>query len=284
LADLNTLPLHDRFGVQIDGVDLSSLSDETSDAIRDAWQAHALVLIRKQVMSEGDLVTLARRFGPLHVPEQTSTASPRLEGVMYVSNLKTEDGERLGGLGSAELDWHTDQSYRPIPATGSIFYAVEMPAGMGKIQWCNMQLAYDALPAQVQQRIAGLQVLSRYNAYERERISDEEKRRLARRHPPVSHPLVLTHPLSGRKCLYLDISTAFGIEGMEEAPARELLDELAGVMTRPEFVHTHEWYPGDVMLWDNAQLCHRRDSFDGRYPRLAKRVSVFLDGNIFPLP
>jgi alpha-ketoglutarate-dependent taurine dioxygenase len=96
--------------------------------------------------------------------------------------------------------------------------------------------------------------------------------------------LVLTHPATGEKCLYLDISTAFGIEGEDDEQARSLLAELAAVMTRTEFVHTHEWRAGDVMLWDNARLLHRRDSFDSRHPRLAKRVSVFLDRSAFPRP
>ena len=159
-----------------------------------------------------------------------------------------------------------------------------MPPGVGKIQWCNTQLAYDALSERVKERIAQLEVFSRYNAYEREKLSDEEKRRLRDYHPAVSHPLVLTHPGSGRKCLYLDISTAFAVKGLDEAEGRSLLDELASVMTRPEFIYTHEWRAGDVMLWDNARLCHRRDAFAGHHPRLAKRVSIFMDGNVFPLP
>ena len=282
--NLTTRPLHDHFGVEVRNVDLALLDDDLVDAIRRVWQAHPLVLFRRQFLTENNLLALAHRFGKLHVPEQENRATPRLEGIMYVSNLKTEAGERIGGLGSAELDWHTDQSYREVPATGSIFYAIEMPAGVGKIQWCNMQLAFEALSASLQERIAHLRVVSRYNAYERESFSDEEKRRLRDRHPPVSHPLVLTHPVSGEKCLYLDISTAFAIEGMDDAPARALLDELAQVMTRPEFVFTFEWRAGDLMLWDNARLCHRRDSFDERLPRLAKRVSVFMDASAFPCP
>lgn len=281
---LNTQPLHHRFGIQVHDVDLCTLDDDTFDAIFRAWQTHPLVLFRRQIMTERDLVDFARYFGTLHVSDRTNPVSPRLDGVMYVSNLKTEIGERLGGLGSAELDWHTDQSYRETPATGSIFHAIEMPPGVGKIQWCNTQLAYDALPVDLQTRIASLQALSRYNAYEREKISDEEKRRLRDRHPPVSHPLVLTHPVSGKKCLYLDISTAYAVKGMDDARGRSLLDELAAVMTRAEFIYTHEWYPGDVMMWDNARLCHRRDAFDGCHPRLAKRVSVFLDRAAFPCP
>lgn len=284
MTGLITRPLHERFGVEVHDIRLDALDDATVDAVRRVWQAHPLVLFRRQLMSESDLVRLAGFFGELHVPQEANRATPRLAGVMYVSNLKTEAGERIGGLGSAELDWHTDQSYRPTPATGSIFHAIEMPPGVGKIQWCNTQLAYEALPAPLQASIASLRAICRYNAYEREKLSDEEKRRLRERHTPVSHPLVLAHPATGEKCLYLDISTAFGIEGMGEGQARPLLAELASVMTRPEFIYTHEWRAGDVMLWDNARLCHRRESFDGRHPRLAKRVSVFLDGAAFPRP
>ena len=282
--ELKTRPLHQRFGVEVLDVQLDALNDDAIDAVRRLWQMHPLVLFRRQFMSESDLVDFAGHFGELHVPEDQNRATPRLAGVMYVSNLKTEEGERIGGLGSAELDWHSDQSYRPTPATGSIFHAIEMPPGVGKIQWCNTQLAYESLPAPLRARIASLQAVSRYNAYEREKLDDEEKRQRRDLHPPVSHPLVLTHPVSGEKCLYLDISTAFGIEGMDDEQARSLIAELARVMTRPEFIHTHEWRAGDVMLWDNARLCHRRDAFESRHPRLAKRVSVFLDRSAFPRP
>ncbi len=282
--NLNTQSLHEQFAIEVQCVELGALENDTLVALRSTWQRCPLVLFRKQFLTEKDLVGLAQSFGVLHVPDRGNRATPRVDGVMYISNLKTEDGERLGGLGSAELDWHTDQSYRETPATCSIFYAIEMPLGAGKIQWCNTQLAYDALPARLQKQITSLQAFSRYNAYEREKITDEEKRELRDRHPPVSHPLVLTHPASGQKCLYLDISTTYAVDGMDEWEARSLLEELASVMTRPEFVFTHEWRPGDVMMWDNARLCHRRDAFDERHPRLAKRVSLFLDRDAFPCP
>lgn len=282
--NLNTKPLHEQFAIEVQGVDLGALDTDALAAIRSTWQSHPLVLFRKQFLSEKDLMGLARSFGVLHVPDRNNQVAPRLDGVMYISNLKTEAGERLGGLGSAELGWHTDQSYRERPATGSIFYAIEMPSGAGRIQWCNTQLAYDALPTPLKEQIASLQAYSRYNAYEREKISDEEKRELRDRHPPVSHPLVLTHPVSGKKCLYLDISTTFAVDGMDETEGRSLIEELAAVMTRREFIFTHEWRPGDVMMWDNARLCHRRDSFDENLPRLAKRVSLFLDRGSFPCP
>ena len=132
--NLNTQSLREQFAIEVQGVDLGALDNDTLVAVRSTWQSHPLVLFRKQFLTEKDLVGLARSFGVLHVPDRSNRATPRLDGVMYISNLKTEDGERLGGLGSAELDWHTDQSYRETPATGSIFYAIEMPPGAGKIQ------------------------------------------------------------------------------------------------------------------------------------------------------
>ena len=203
---------------------------------------------------------------------------------MYVSNMQTEAGERLGSLSSSELNWHTDQSYQPRPATGSIFYAVEMPEGEGRTSWCNMQLAYQALPASTQAEIGNLAGISRYNGYERENISDEEKAKLREKYPEVNHPLVLAVPATGGKTLYLDISITSGIVGMPPERSAPMLEELAALMTRPEFVYTHSWRSGDVMLWDNGRTLHRRDPFDGAIPRLAKRTTIFLPPDQFPVP
>ena len=190
----------------------------------------------------------------------------------------------MGSLASSELNWHSDQSYQPHPATGSIFYAVEMPPGMGRTSWCNGELAYTMLPADLQAELEGLQGESRYNGYEREQISEEEKQALREKYPPVRHPLVLTHPATGRKSLYLDISITYRIEGLPEARGSALLKELAAVMTRPECVYQHEWRMGDVMLWDNGRTCHRREPIDPDVPRLAKRTTIYLRPDEFAVP
>ena len=279
---LTTRPL-DSFGIELVDVRLHNLDHEMIEAIRRAWQLHPLILVRRQSITEAELLDFGKRFGPLHSLDGRPPAS-RLRPVAYISNLKSEDGERLGALGSSELNWHTDQSYKENPATGSIFYAVEMPANAGKTQWCNTQLAYDALSATERSEVAPLTAWTRYNAFEREPITEEEKALLREQNPPVSHPLVLTHPVTGQKCLYLDISTAYKLSDLSDQESSALIGRLAAVMTRPEFIYTHEWQAGDIVMWDNSRLCHRRDPIKGGAPRLAKRLSIFLNKLEFPLP
>jgi alpha-ketoglutarate-dependent taurine dioxygenase len=280
---LETRPLQPHFGSEVLDVDLSDLDEARYREILRAWQEQPLLLFRRQVLSEGELVAFSERFGRMFVVPNylNSRAHPE---VMYVSNLLTQTGRRIGSLASSELNWHSDQSYQPQPATGSIFYAVEMPAGMGRTSWCNGELAWTLLPADLQTELEGLQGESRYNGYEREQISEEEKQALREKYPPVRHPLVLTHPATGRRTLYLDISTTYAIVGLPEARSRALLKELAAVMTRPECVYQHEWRMGDVMLWDNGRTCHRREPIDPDVPRLAKRTTIYLRPGEFPVP
>ena len=283
MSELNTRPLRENFGLEILGVDLEAVDEQTCAAILGAWQAEPLLLFRRQFITEAELVAFSRRFGELFAVPHYMSARRQPE-VMYVSNLQTEAGERLGSLSSSELNWHSDQSYQRRPATGAIFQAVEVPENEGRTSWCNMQLAYRALPADLRAELAGLAGISRYNGYERENISEEEKRKLREQYPEVQHPLVLTHPASGEKTLYLDISITSAIAGLPPERGAALLKELAAVMTRPEFVHTHTWRAGDVMMWDNGRTLHRRDAFDPALPRLAKRTTIFLRPEQFPVP
>ena len=281
--ELNTIPLQDNFGLEILDVDLGQIDEETFAAIHRAWQGEPLLLFRRQFITETELVGFSGRFGRLFSVPHYMNARRHRE-VMYVSNMKTEAGERLGSLSSSELNWHSDQSYQREPATGAIFHAVEVPEHEGRTSWCSMQLAYEALPEETRLEIDGLAGISRYNGYERENISEEEKAAMREKYPPVRHPLVLTHPATGRKTLYLDISITSGIVDMAGERARALLKELGAMMIRPEFVYTHTWRPGDVMMWDNGRTLHRRDAFDSALPRLAKRTTIFLPPDQFPVP
>jgi taurine dioxygenase len=284
-VELKTRPLGENFGREVADIALAEACDEAILAIRRLWQREPLLLFRRQTLTDRQLADLGQNFGVLETLPRQDMFRPATAGVYYLSNLMTQNGQRLGALSNSELDWHTDQSYRPEPATGTIFQAVEVPAGEGHTSWCNMALAYAALDDATRQRLDGRSSVARYNAYEREpSFSDAEKQRLRAEHPPVRHPLVLQHPAGGGKTLYLDISIAYGISGLSDEDAAPLLKRLAAHMTRPEFVYTHAWAPGDVMFWDNARLCHRRDAFDAGTPRLAKRTTIHLDPAAFPLP
>ena len=142
--------------------------------------------------------------------------------------MRNGRGESIGGLGAGELDWHTDQSYVTNPSTGSMLYMVEMPPAGGRTWWANLKLAWEALPDATKRRIEPLHVvydyLLRQSTYDDEAPMSEE---LRRRTPPVSHPLVNVHPVTGEKALYLDPVTAAGIEGWPEDEGRELLADEA---------------------------------------------------------
>jgi alpha-ketoglutarate-dependent taurine dioxygenase len=198
--------------------------------------------------------------------------------VGILSNLKDGNGKPIGGLGAGEVEWHCDQSYMLNPATGAGLYAVEIAQEGGATRWANLERAYEALPEALRKAVEGKQGVFDYTkrlaGYQESDRMDADKVR--RETPPVVHPLVLTDPVSGRKALYLDPTTAVGIVGMEEGPANALLNELAAFATQPEFVYQHEWQVGDVLIWDNGFLMHQRDPFPVTEKRLMKRTTMFL--------
>ena len=162
---------------------------------------------------------------------------------------------------------------------------VEMPPAGGRTWWANLKLAWEALPEATKRRVAPLHVvydyLLRQSTYDDEAPMSEE---LRRRTPPVSHPLVNIHPVTGEKALYLDPVTAAGIEGWPKDEGRELLAEIRTHATKPDFVYGHEWQIGDVVMWDNGFLMHRREEFDPDALRWLKRTTLYLpaDRHIVP--
>lgn len=274
------------FARRIDGLKLwEPLDDLTAARLADIWARHGVLVFRRQAISEDELVAFSEEFGDPDVIVRADWKSENRAEVIQISNMKDYHGNSIGGLGAGELNWHTDQSYVTEPATGSILYMVEMPKDPPVTYWANLQLAYDALPASKQAEIDGLDViydyLVRQSTYDDEPDMSEE---LRQRTPPVTHPLVNAHPVSGLKSLYLDPTTAAGIAGWEAEAGHALLDELAAHATRDEFVYAHQWQIGDVVMWDNGFLMHRRDSFEPSANRLLKRTTLKLpaDRHIVP--
>jgi len=192
--------------------------------------------------------------------------------------LKDAQARPIGGLGDGELQWHSDQSYMMTPATGAMLYAVELPPAGGMTFWADLCAAYAGLPDRLKQAVESRRAvfsyekrLGGYQGVDRV-ISEEAKRKT----PPVLHPLVHTHPVTGRKALYLDSTTTIGVEGMDEGSGASLLDEIYAFATRAEFVYRHCWEIGDVVMWDNGFTMHRREPFDPAARRLMKRTTIFL--------
>lgn len=286
---LETRALHPRFGVEVLGVDLAALDDATFDAIYALWRADPLLLFRRQCPSERELVEYSRRFGELDILVRDDLLSRQNPEVIYVTNLLREDGTRLGGLGSYELNWHHDQIYRERPPTGSIFHAVEVPEGQARTSWCNTALTYEALPASLKEAVRDRRSVCKYGlradaGFQRDIADPASQREMHERTPPAAHPIVLEQPGSGARSLYFDPKKVFAIEGLPDDEGAALIGQLLEHLVRDEFVYTHDWRNGDVVMWDNARLLHRREAFDAALPRLAKRTTVHLPAEDFAVP
>jgi taurine dioxygenase len=281
---IETRSLHPEFGVEIAGVDLRSVDPPTFDEIHRLWQAQPLVLIRDQLLTERALLDWSARFGALEQVVRKDVHSRQNPEIILVSNLYDEEGQTIGGLGSYDLRWHTDQSYRRKPATGAIFFALEVPEKGGKTFWANTSLAYRELSPETKRRIENRRGLFAYTMYDTDITDEPDANQIRELTPDAVHPMVLTHPGDGSRSIYLDPTQTFGIEGMEREESETLLAELKTHIVKDDFVYGHDWRIGDVMMWDNGRLLHRRDPFDRLLPRLAKRTTIFLPSDQFPVP
>ncbi|NKC10965.1 MAG: hypothetical protein GKR94_01790 [Gammaproteobacteria bacterium] len=274
---MTTHPL-EPFGYRVDGLPIhQGLDDATAAHLCELWSNTGLLIFRRQSLAEQELVAFSRCFGDPDVIVREDWQSANCPEVVHITNMKDYFGNSIGGLGAGELDWHTDQSYMAAPATGSILYMVEMPNDAPRTYWANLQLAYAALSEETKKRIAELNVV--YDYWLRQsRYDDEPKMPLELREktPPVSHPLVNVHPLTGAKALYLDPTTAAGIDGWPADESKALLAELAAHAAQTQFVYRHDWQVGDVAMWDNGFLMHRRDAFEPVKNRLLKRTTLRL--------
>ena len=248
--------------------------------IFDAWIAHGVLLFRDQKLDEPALVATSRGFGELELPP-ASESRTRGEGggavrpeVWIISNVVL-DGRPIGSLGAGEAEWHSDMSYLEEPPSASLLWAREVPPAGGNTYYASMYAALEALPAGLRTRVAELRA-----RHDSSYTSAGELRRGAR---PVSdpsaapgavHPVVRTHPVSGRKALYLGRRTNAYLEGLPLEESERLLDELWLRATRPELVWEHSWRAGDLVVWDNRCVLHRRDAFDPRARRVMLRTQV----------
>ena len=270
--------LQDTFAHEVLDLNLwKDLDERTLNRLRIAWRRHGVLLFRRQSLSESELVRFFSHFGNSEVIVRTDWQSRNRDEVIHISNMKDASGRSIGGLGSGELDWHSDQSYMTHPATGALLYMVEMPNEGGATYWANLQQAYDALNEETRSQIADLEAI--YDYAKRQSSYDDEaplSASLRRKTPPVLHPLVCVNPQTRRQSLYIDPSTMVGISGVSAKKGAALLAQLSAHATQPCFVYTHHWQIGDVVMWDNGQVLHRRDHFGEATPRWLKRLTCQL--------
>ena len=271
-------PLAPALGAEIRGVDLSEAPDAaTFERIRDAFHAHSVILFRGQSLSEEQHIAFSRRFGPLEIHVATQYLLPDHPEIVVLSNV-VENGKPKG-IEDAGRYWHSDLSYMRRPSLGSLLYALEVPDEGGDTLFASMYAAYDALPAELKRRIAGLKAIHRYGdrwqkdaAQGRARPALSAAERQAT--PDAIHPVVRVHPATGRPALYVNEGFTVGIVGMAEAEARALLAELFEFSTQAAFTYRHRWRKGDLLFWDNRSVVHSATPYDPQTVRHLHRTTV----------
>lgn len=286
---LEVIPSGDILGARITGLDLSRpLSDRALGTVLRALADHGVVCFPGQHLDAAAHVAFSRRFGELEVHVSGAFQDPAHPEVMTLSNI-VENGRPIG-LADAGQDWHTDMSFSRMIAFVNVLYALKVPRRggqpLGGTAFASTTAAYNALPAGIKARIAGRTATHDFEKFwemmrrrggegtSRAALTDEQRRRK----PPVSQPMVMTHPISGRRILYANPGYTMRIDGMPAAESDALLEFLFAHQLRPEFRWTHRWNEGDVLVWDNLQTMHNAIADYGPdEPRLIKRCQAMAN-------
>jgi taurine dioxygenase len=270
-ASIEVFPLAPALGAEVRGVDIGTgLDDRTFQKLLDALHRHSVLVLRGQRMSPQQQVAFSGRLGPLRTSFYNQYAAREARELTVVSNV-VENGKAIGIMDAGSL-WHTDASYLKTPDMYTQLYALEIPHDdsgkpLGDTLFASTAAAYEALPADVKRRIEGRRAIHSFAwHYEKKRSAgflkrDELTPEQKAKTPDMAHPIVRTHPVTGRKSIFITEGHTARIEGMEEPESRELLDFLSRHITQPQFIYRHEWKVGDVITWDNCATQHLA-SFD----------------------
>jgi taurine dioxygenase len=270
--------LHPVIGAEIRGVDLGQpLSDEAIRDIKDAWYKHTVLVFRGHRLSDDDQRRFASYFGPIAKrvrPPQGSSggdSSPDWNDLMLITDNVDANGKPLGSLGHGEMWFHTDKCYHRRPHRASFLYGVEIPSEGGNTLFSSSYAAYENLPADMKRRLDGLTVMQGHQYSVGKRID------LSLKLETIHHcrqPMVLNHPDSGRKSLYVASQNTMWIEGMDRNESETLLQRLFAIAEDPSIVYEHVWRVDDLVMWDNLACLHARTDWPAEQRRTLRRCTV----------
>src|SRR6478752_1977109 len=263
-------------GARVVDLDVSApLSGEGVLALKRGLLDHHILIFEKQDLSEAQFKAFAHYFGsvflpPADVPVLASKDGGATPEIVLVANVEG------GYTGNGELSPHSDHHWAPQPSAGSLLYALEVPATGGDTSFYNMHLAYETLDAETKRRIDALQLIT-YNPFlvaeggARPKYRFEDKPLIS---PVFPHPLVRTHPNSGKRILYLDAATEVEVVGLPKQEGAALIEQLRDHFQQERFRYTHRWSVGDIVYWDNQAVLHSRSAFPAEQRRVLKRISI----------
>jgi len=258
LMSIEIIPTGAALGAEIRAVDLAKpIDDATFAVIERTYNECGVIFFRGQQITPPQQVAFTRRFGEIEFnifgERWSVSGSPE---IVVVSNV-TEDGRPIGVRRAGE-NWHSDMCYTARPPRGTMLYALEIPKlfglPLGDTEFASAAAAWDALPEPLRQQIEGRRAVFDFTGRKRAFPPTQAE---IQRYPPVRHPIVRTHPFTGRKCLYVMRDDCVDIDGMDREEAEALIAALADHIVKPAFVYRHQWQPGDLLLWDNCTVQHR---------------------------
>jgi alpha-ketoglutarate-dependent 2,4-dichlorophenoxyacetate dioxygenase len=279
---LRVTALTASFAAQIDGVDIARpVDDRTWAEIRAAFEEHSVLVFRGARLDDDTQVAFSRRFGALEVTKSINPAA----GTPFArqSNLDIKTGavippdDRRMVYQLANMLWHSDSSFKPVPSLCSLLSARIIPSEGGATEFASTRAAYPSLPEALKRRVEGAVAVHDF-AWSRDQVRPgfftEEERAV---YPPVRHPVVRANPVNGRTSLFLGAHASY-IEGLPVDEGRALLVELLEHVTQPPFRYRHEWTDADLVIWDNRCVLHRATPYDStRHQRLLQRTTVSGD-------
>ena len=274
-AALRLRPLEGGLGAEVLGLQVAAIDDAVFPAIHAAFLAHQLLLFRGQDLPQGAQVAFARRFGTVQVHVMDQYHASAFPELYTLSNLDAEGRPSGAHPDRGTMAWHTDGSWQRVTGLATMLYAERIPASGGGTGFADMYAAYDALDPEERMLLAGLRATHNLN-FSRNRRHGEAPMTQAQRDkvPPVDHPIVRTHPETGRKCLFLG-DHAETILGMGYDEGRDFIETLNERIVALARIYTHRWRQGDVMVWDNRCLLHKAESYDtAREARVVRRCTV----------
>ena len=283
-------PLTDTLGAEIKGLNLQyPIDDGTLHKLKSAFTNHSVLLFRDQHLTPEQQISFSQQFGPLEIHVSKKYLLHGHPEILVLSNEKNSDGSRVS-IADGGTGWHSDLSYMERPAMASLLYAVKTPDTPGIAQdtaWSSGYRAYETLPVELKKRVETLKGIHLFDQDQNPRMPpidtkyrDKHTPALRALTPPKEHPMVRTHPETGRKALYISIRFTIGIAGLPEDEENELLDALFAHQADQGNDYVHQWRTGDLVLWDNRCTNHRALGQISEPPNIRRMHRTTLSGDV----
>jgi alpha-ketoglutarate-dependent taurine dioxygenase len=276
---LSVRKLHPALGAEVRGLDMRNADPDLLQEVHDLWMEHLVLVFPGQHVTDEQHVAFTRLLGKPEIFHQDIIKSARVPEIFRVSNVDDQgvlmppDHPVAKQVALAQF-WHTDSSYLQVPCTGALLHGIEVSRTGGETQFTNMYMVYEQLPERLKQQVEDRKARHNFGNLHTltklKEMTEEEKAKV----PAIWQPMVRRHPVTGRKSLYISPIYNDEVEGMDQASAKQLIDELTAFAGLDRFVYSHRWETDDIVMWDNRCTMHAVTPFDPRERRVMHRTTI----------